>query len=171
MAISINTSPLRGPVCYHPFRLQPGILYLLGDDRRLLCATFATEREEREILLRYRERVSGGIAPALAFLESYFSKKSSKAPELDLSAYTEGEVRIYHELQKVPFGRTVTYGGLAERAGVKNGARFAGNTMAKNSFPIFIPCHRVIKSGGIIGNYTGGVHIKEFLLRHEGALK
>jgi O-6-methylguanine DNA methyltransferase len=157
-------------LCYQSFKLKPGILYLLGDDRRLLCATFATEREEREILLRYRERLTGGIAPALSFLESYLSSKASKLPELDLSAYTEREVRIYLELQKVPFGKTVTYGGLAERAGVKNGARFAGNTMAKNNFPIFIPCHRVIKSGGIIGNYTGGVHIKEFLLRHEGAI-
>jgi methylated-DNA-[protein]-cysteine S-methyltransferase len=50
---------------------------------------------------------------------------------------------------------------------VPGGGRFVGNAMAKNMFPVFIPCHRVIKSDGAMGYYSGGVHIKEFLLAHE----
>jgi len=164
-------SAARGSVCYQAVKLGPGNFYLLGDNTSLLYATFPGEREERQIILRFKDRTSAGLAPALSFLESYLKGRKAPMPDLNLGAYTETEVRIYRELMKVPFGKTITYGSLAELAGVRNGARFAGNTMAKNCFPVFIPCHRVIKSGGDIGNYTGGVRFKEFLLKHEGALK
>jgi methylated-DNA-[protein]-cysteine S-methyltransferase len=171
MARSIDKSAAHGSLCYQAVKLGPGKFYLLGDDASLLYATFPDEREERQIILRYKDRASAGIMPALSFLESYLKGRKAAMPDLNLGAYTETEVRIYRELMKVPFGTTITYGRLAELAGVKNGARFAGNTMAKNCFPIFIPCHRVIKSRGDIGNYTGGVRYKEFLLKHEGVLK
>ena len=77
---------------------------------------------------------------------------------------------MYSALVTIPFGATVTYGALAAMSGIPRGARFVGTTMAKNIFPIFIPCHRVILATGAMGNYTGGVDIKESLLRHEGAL-
>jgi O-6-methylguanine DNA methyltransferase len=64
-------------------------------------------------------------------------------------------------------GTTVSYGELASMSGIPGGARFIGNCMAKNRFPVLIPCHRVIKSDGSIGNFSGGVEVKEFLLDHE----
>lgn len=86
---------------------------------------------------------------------------------LDMNGYTDREVNVYYELLKVKPGTTVSYGELALRSGIPRGARFIGNCMAKNRFPVLIPCHRVIKSDGSIGNFSGGVGIKKFLLEHE----
>jgi len=90
--------------------------------------------------------------------------------QLDLSEFSQKEIRVYLELMKIPSGRTISYNALSKRAGIPQGARFVGNAMAKNAFPIIIPCHRVIKNDGTAGNYSGGVGIKDFLLKHEGAV-
>ncbi len=87
--------------------------------------------------------------------------------KLDMAPFTRKEISVYRELIKVPAGSTISYGHLARRSGIPGGARFVGNAMAKNNFPIIVPCHRVIKSDGSMGNYSGGVHIKKFLLDHE----
>jgi methylated-DNA-[protein]-cysteine S-methyltransferase len=86
---------------------------------------------------------------------------------IDCSLFTPHERRVYAQLLRVPFGLTISYGDLARRSAFPGGERFIGNAMAKNMVPIIIPCHRVIKSNGAIGNYSGGVHIKEYLLALE----
>lgn len=85
----------------------------------------------------------------------------------DLLSFTSNEIRVYSALLKVPAGKTVSYNDLSKKSGFPGGSRFIGNTMAKNPFPVFIPCHRVIKSDGSIGDYTGGVDIKRKLLELE----
>ena len=118
--------------------------------------------------------ITGSDFPEVEFLQtlsinisdSSAEKKSGKVL-LDLSAYTVREIRVYKELIKIKPGSRISYGSLAEKSGIPSGARFIGNTMAKNRFPIIIPCHRVIRSDGTMGNYTGGNHIKAFLLDHE----
>lgn len=87
--------------------------------------------------------------------------------KLDLEGYTEREVAVYRELVKIVSGDRISYKDLAVKSGIPGGARFIGNTMAKNRFPVIIPCHRVVKSDGSMGNFSGGVEIKEKLLRHE----
>lgn len=100
------------------------------------------------------ERVKSGRVPG-------------KALFLDMRSCTAREVRVYRTLMQCGSGHTISYGRLAEKAGFPRGSRFAGNCMAKNPFPIIIPCHRVIKSDGSMGNYGGGAGVKEFLIRHE----
>lgn len=95
------------------------------------------------------------------------SSSSSVSIVLDMERYTEKEVNVYRELIKVDAGRTISYGELAAKSGIPAGGRFIGNTMAKNRFPVIVPCHRVIKSNGDIGNFSGGVEIKEKLLKLE----
>jgi methylated-DNA-[protein]-cysteine S-methyltransferase len=74
------------------------------------------------------------------------------------------------ELTALPYGSTLTYGELAELAGNGAAARAAGTSMATNSLPIVIPCHRVLPSGGGVGNYGfHGPEYKERLLELEGA--
>ena len=73
-------------------------------------------------------------------------------------------------LEHVPFGATVTYGQLAARAGRPKAARAVGTAMATNPIGIIVPCHRVLPSGGGIGQFGGGVPAKEWLLRREGSL-
>jgi len=90
---------------------------------------------------------------------------------LDLENYTEREASVYRELIKIVSGNRISYGDLAAKSGIPGGARFIGNTMAKNRFPVIVPCHRVVKSDGSLGNFSGGVDIKEKLLRHESGLR
>jgi methylated-DNA-[protein]-cysteine S-methyltransferase len=68
----------------------------------------------------------------------------------------------------VPPGSVITYQGLAAAVGAPSGQRAIGNTMATNPVPLYVPCHRVIRSDGTIGNYGGGVARKIRLLRAEG---
>ena len=71
---------------------------------------------------------------------------------------------------RVPFGRTTTYGELAGKIGNPKAARAVGNALGSNPIPIVVPCHRVLRTGGALGGYAGGLARKERLLRLEGVL-
>ena len=71
---------------------------------------------------------------------------------------------------KVPFGRTTTYGAVAQRIGRPRASRAVGNALGSNPIPIVIPCHRVLRAGGEVGGYAGGPERKRSLLRLESAL-
>jgi methylated-DNA-[protein]-cysteine S-methyltransferase len=71
---------------------------------------------------------------------------------------------------EVGFGHVVSYRELAERAGNPKASRAVGTAMATNPIPIVVPCHRVLRTGGALGGYGGGLEVKEYLLRLEGAL-
>jgi methylated-DNA-[protein]-cysteine S-methyltransferase len=77
---------------------------------------------------------------------------------------------VLTELSSVPFGETVSYRDLAERTGKPGASRAVGSAMATNPIPIVVPCHRVLRTGGALGGYGGGLDTKVWLLRHEGAL-
>ena len=70
-------------------------------------------------------------------------------------------------LQAIPYGDTITYANLAEQCGCPRAARAVGNAMRKNSVPIVVPCHRVLKSDGGIGGWSGKPGWKERLLAME----
>ena len=73
-------------------------------------------------------------------------------------------------MRKVRAGAVISYADLADRAGSAAAVRAAGSACAKNAIMLVVPCHRIVKSGGALGNYAYGVNKKEWLLRHEGAL-
>jgi len=73
-------------------------------------------------------------------------------------------------MRKVKAGAVITYADLADRAGSAAAVRAAGTACAKNAIMLVVPCHRIVKSGGALGNYAYGVNKKEWLLSHEGAL-
>jgi methylated-DNA-[protein]-cysteine S-methyltransferase len=73
-------------------------------------------------------------------------------------------------MRKVKAGAVISYADLADRAGSAAAVRAAGSACAKNGIMLVVPCHRIVKSGGALGNYAYGVNKKEWLLRHEGAL-
>ena len=74
---------------------------------------------------------------------------------------------MYEILIKVEYGKRTTYSRLAEKAGYPNAGRAVGSTMAKNRFPLIIPCHRVIKSNGDIGQFGYGKDYKSRMLELE----
>lgn len=68
----------------------------------------------------------------------------------------------------IPLGLVSTYGRIARHIGTPNGARAVGKALAKNPFPLIIPCHRAVRADGHLGGYRGGVDMKKALLRLEG---
>ena len=70
--------------------------------------------------------------------------------------------------RQIPYGQVSTYGRLAHKLGYPGAARAVGTALARNPFPIIIPCHRAIRSDGSLGGYQGGVSLKRQFLKLEG---
>lgn len=87
---------------------------------------------------------------------------------LDLLLLYEFQRRVLLTERKVPYGRVTTYGRLAEKIGAPRAARAVGTALARNPFPLVIPCHRTIRSDGSLGGYGGGIELKRVLLELEG---
>ncbi len=85
---------------------------------------------------------------------------------VDSGRQTAFRTRVYRLCRKISFGKTLTYGELAARAGSPGAARAVGCTMAANPVPLIVPCHRVVPSGGGLGGFSGpgGVALKRRLL-------
>lgn len=104
-------------------------------------------------------------------LDDYFAgKRTAFDLRLDLRGLTGFTLDVLNELAKVPYGRTATYGELAERAGNPRASRAVGMVMNRNRIPIVLPCHRIVGSSGQLVGYGGGLERKEKLLRLEGAI-
>jgi methylated-DNA-[protein]-cysteine S-methyltransferase len=78
---------------------------------------------------------------------------------------------VWKAMRKIPVGSTMSYSDLAMRAGSPKAVRAVGSVCARNLIAPIVPCHRVVKTGGDLGNYAFGIDFKENLLRHEGALQ
>ncbi len=86
-------------------------------------------------------------------------------------SYLAGFTReVLRATARIGFGEVSTYAGVAAEAGSPRAVRAAGNALGSNPMPVVVPCHRVLRTGGTLGGYTGGLEKKEFLLRLEGAL-
>lgn len=88
--------------------------------------------------------------------------------ELDLRG-TEFRKRCWNELLRIPYGTTRSYAEIARAVGNPNGFRAVGQANHYNPIAIIVPCHRVLAAGCYLGGYGGGLPVKAFLLRLEGA--
>jgi methylated-DNA-[protein]-cysteine S-methyltransferase len=77
---------------------------------------------------------------------------------------------VWKAMRRIPAGKTMSYAELAAKAGSANAVRAAGSACARNLIAPIVPCHRVVKTGGELGNYAYGLNLKEELLRLESAL-
>jgi methylated-DNA-[protein]-cysteine S-methyltransferase len=133
----------------------------------------ATERR-----LRGRgANASAGVPPAavsatIRLLERYFAGEQVdlSGVALDLSGVSPFHRKIYDAARALAWGKTATYGELAQQAGARDATRAVGQAMGKNPVPIIIPCHRVLAAGGKIGGFSahGGTSTKQRLLTLEG---
>ncbi|MCH8156972.1 MAG: methylated-DNA--[protein]-cysteine S-methyltransferase [Nitrospinae bacterium] len=82
----------------------------------------------------------------------------------DLSCGTRFQQNVWKKLTTIPFGKTRSYKWLAKAADHPQACRAAGNANGRNPVPVIVPCHRVIRQNGDLGGFTGGVHLKRFLL-------
>jgi len=141
-----------------------GPLGLVGSDAGLQAVLFDGGR----ILPEGRSAV---LTEAARQLDEYFAGDlvEFKLP-LDLHG-TEFHRRCWLALATIPYGQTVSYGEQARRLGLgSESARAVGSANGRNPLPIVLPCHRVIGADGSLTGFGGGLHVKRFLLEHEGAL-
>lgn len=105
------------------------------------------------------------------YITDYFSHKkiSPRFSDFDIPG-TPFQKQVYKALCDVPYGKTISYKDLAKRAGKPKAVRAVATAVAQNQLYIIIPCHRVIRSDGTIGEYGAGQDKKLWLLRHEGAV-
>ena len=142
-------------------------------------AYVAFEDEERdELLARLSRQLSPRILehPAATDevrrqLEEYFDGERTRF-ELKLDRRLMWGIArdVLAATARVPFGRTTTYGKVAERIGRPRASRAVGNALGSNPLPIVVPCHRVLRAGGDVGGYAGGPSRKRKLLTLEGSL-
>ncbi len=76
---------------------------------------------------------------------------------------------VLEQLRTIPFGTTVSYADIARAAGSAGAVRATGTASATNPVPVVVPCHRVVRADGSIGNYRGGTEAKRWLLELEAA--
>jgi O-6-methylguanine DNA methyltransferase len=102
-------------------------------------------------------------------LDEYFAgHRRDFELELDLRG-TEFRKRCWNELLRIPYGQTRSYAEIARAVGNPSGFRAVGQANHYNPIAIIVPCHRVLAAGHYLGGYGGGLPVKAFLLRLEGA--
>jgi methylated-DNA-[protein]-cysteine S-methyltransferase len=118
-----------------------------------------------------REGSSPVFAEAARQLDAYFA---GELVDFDLPVELEGtefQERCWLALATIPYGQTVSYGEQARRLGLgPDAARAVGAANGRNPLPIVLPCHRVVGADGSLTGFGGGLHVKRYLLEHEGAL-
>lgn len=105
-----------------------------------------------------------GFEPVKNQLDLYFQGRLTCFDlELDMGG-TAFQRQVWKQLTKIPYGRTISYGQLAEDIGNPKAFRAVGLANGKNPIPVIVPCHRVIGKNGSLTGFGGGMAVKRFLL-------
>jgi methylated-DNA-[protein]-cysteine S-methyltransferase len=89
---------------------------------------------------------------------------------LDMDRCYDFQKKVLLKAAGIPRGRVISYGGLAQKISAPCASRAVGTALARNPFPVILPCHRVVKASGYPGQYGGGADTKKRLLEMEGVL-
>ncbi len=152
-----------------------GALSLISREHILIAAGFTSQDELLSSISKQDRQLE--------------SKKLSQIPIISdlVSDYFDGDLRAldgikvdqegekfsqsaWRVMRKISPGKTLTYADLAKRAGSEDAVRAAGSACARNLIALVVPCHRIVKTGGALGNYAYGLKYKQWLLSHEGVL-
>jgi methylated-DNA-[protein]-cysteine S-methyltransferase len=155
-----------------------GPLMVAATPHGLVRVSYTEFRGEDEVLEELARRVSPRVLEAPARLDGvrreldeYFEgRREGFDVPIDWSHLAGFTREVLRATAKIGFGDVSTYAGVAAAAGSPRAVRAAGNALGANPMPVIVPCHRVLRTGGALGGYTGGLERKEFLLRLEGRL-
>lgn len=143
--LAIGLPGTLSPSVFERYGISPGKANIAGKSS-----------EVDDILHAVRLYFAGERNPCLSFWH-----------RLDLGSLTEKQIHVLQAVYAIPYGQTRNYADIATVIGSPAAARFIGNTMAKNPFPIIIPCHRVIRKDGSLGGFGGGIGLKARMLEME----
>ncbi len=164
-------------VAYDTVESPFGTLLAARTPRGLVRLAFPEEPAE-EVLGLLARRVSprvlhapGELDPLRRELDEYFAgRRRTFRTRADWSVIGPFGTRVLRATSAIPYGSVLTYSRLAGEIGNPRAHRAAGNALAANPIPIVIPCHRVLRTGGGLGGYAGGLPRKRWLLELEGAV-
>ena len=151
-----------------------GIIIMAGTDRALTALDFAGQLYQPEFGDDYKRKETPVFKAAKAWLDEYFS---GKEPQTDVPVELHGtsfRQEVWSGLQKIPYGKTTTYGAIAAQISARTGkpmsAQAVGGAVGHNPISLIVPCHRVIGSDRSLTGYAGGLDKKRYLLDLEGIL-
>jgi len=148
------------------FKTPVGVLTVASDGDKIISVGFDAKKEggaaETPVLKNAKKQL----------LEYFCGKRKTfdlplKFPA-DASAF---RLKIWQNMARIPYGKTLTYGGLAAKAGNEKAARACGGACNKNPFMIVVPCHRVVGGSVNLTGYAGGLNVKKYLLDFENGDK
>ena len=147
-----------------------GELFVAATDRGLCRLGYRIDTADEELARVFGSRVLRlPLDTVRRELDEYFAgHRQAFDLSLDLRVAPFNE-QVLHELARVPYGRTETYGGLAAKVGHPRAARAVGTVMNRNPIAIVLPCHRIVGANGSLTGYAGGLDRKRTLLELEGA--
>ena len=141
----------------------------LGDDAKTLEAAL-----EREYPAAIRKRVATPSSSLGVWVGEIVEAVDSDRVRLDIPFDIQASAfqwKVWHELQKIPFGETRSYGEIAEAIGAPKAVRAVASACANNRVAVVIPCHRVVRQSGALGGYRWGLERKRLLLEKERATR
>lgn len=175
------------PPSYRSPRSQPAIVYTYFPSPLGGLGIAATSRgicriswghSRASSFRRWIEKRHGGrvvrrdpdFFPLIAALRKYFSGRPVRfEAKLDLGGGTPFQRSVWEALRRIPHGTTRSYGAVARALGRPKSSRAVGSACGSNPVPILIPCHRVVRTGGELGGFGGGIGLKKRLLSIERA--
>ncbi len=152
---------------------------LLATTARGLVRVGLPNQDADELLVDLATRVSPRVLEAPAKLDEarrelglYFEGKLTDFDlPLDWQLSKDFRRRVLRAIARIPYGQTRNYTQMATSAGNERAVRAAGTACGSNPIPLVVPCHRVLRSGGALGGYGGGLAMKKALLELEGVLE
>jgi methylated-DNA-[protein]-cysteine S-methyltransferase len=143
-----------------------GLILIKADEKGITELTFYRSQDWSE-----EENETELIKECKIQLQEYFKgeRKEFNLP-LSITSGTEFQRKVWKELEKIPFGETVSYQDIAVRIDKPKACRAVGGANNKNKIGIIIPCHRVVGKNGSLTGYAGGTDKKEYLLNLEKGL-
>jgi methylated-DNA-[protein]-cysteine S-methyltransferase len=150
-----------------------GFVGLVSSGQGLALTTLPKSSREA-VLSEIKEFAADAVEGTFAFddlpyrIQSYFNGEQASFPDgLDLNGATRFYRDVWKATRSIPYGETRTYAWVARQIGKPRASRAVGGALARNPFPIIVPCHRVVASNGKLGGFGGGLALKKRLLELE----
>ena len=142
-----------------------GIAKIVGDQEGITHVSILDSSENTS------DSIPESLLECVTQLKAYFNNQL-KSFNLKLNPEgTDFQKKVWKQLEKIPFGKTISYLDLAKQLGDAKTIRAAASANGKNPLWIIVPCHRVIGTDGSLTGYAGGLHHKQWLLNHESEYK
>ena len=156
---------------YDYYQSSRGRMLLVADDHALTGVYFTGQKYHPRIDKKWtRADMHAPIRQAKRELSEYFDGQRTRFTVKIAPQGTPFQSAVWKAIAGAPFGHTIAYGELAQRAGYRGSARAAGAATGRNPVSIIVPCHRIVGSNGSLTGYAGGLAKKRALLELEGCI-